>query len=115
MNRDVKNKNMKAFQITLCSVFCAITAFAKIASYMVPLVRTTVGLVIISGLTIGSSNACIVALVSTLVSGCFLGHGPPFQIVALSAIGYVSGLLSKNKKITQNKTMLCLWSILCVA
>jgi uncharacterized membrane protein len=107
---------MNSFQIASCAVFCAIVTFAKIASYIIPPLRTMVALIIIAGFSFGSFNACVIATVSVLVSGCFLGHGlwTPFQIFGLAIIGLISGILSKNETIIKNKFFLCFWSTLCV-
>lgn len=85
-------------EIMTVAVMGAITALVRALFYMIPAVKPTAALTIISGIGLGSTCGFLVGAMSMLVSDIFFGQGPwaPWQMFTMGLLGFLAGIIFKQ-------------------
>ncbi|MCR5208467.1 MAG: ECF transporter S component [Eubacterium sp.] len=94
-----EKRKSSAREITLTASLVAIAVASRAVFYLIPQVKPIAAVVIISAVCLGAERGFIVGALSAFVSNFIFGQGPwtPFQMLALGAVGLISGLLLKKK------------------
>lgn len=102
-----ERKRSGAREIVIISVLCAITVAGRAAFYMLPNIKPTLALIIISGIAFGGEAGFLVGAISGFVSNFFFGQGPwtPWQMFALGIIGFICGVLFNKKAVGRNRLL----------
>ncbi|MBQ3573701.1 MAG: ATP-binding cassette domain-containing protein [Clostridia bacterium] len=103
-----ERKHPGAREIVIISVLCAITVAGRAAFYMLPSIKPTLALIIISGIAFGGESGFLVGAISGFVSNFFFGQGPwtPWQMFALGIIGFICGVLFNKKALVRNRLLI---------
>ena len=91
----VEGTRPKLKEIMTIAVMSAITALSRAMFYMVPAVKPTAALTVISGIGMGSISGFVVGALSMLVSDIFFSQGPwtPWQMFSMGLLGFIAGLI----------------------
>ncbi len=103
-----EHKRPGAREIVIISVLCAITVAGRAAFYMLPSIKPTLALIIISGIAFGGEAGFLVGAISGFVSNFFFGQGPwtPWQMFAFGIIGFICGVLFNKKSVGLNRLLI---------
>ncbi|MBR0133408.1 MAG: ATP-binding cassette domain-containing protein [Lachnospiraceae bacterium] len=103
-----------AIEIVVIASMCALTVTGRVIFYMLPTIKPVIALVMMAGLAFGPLDGMIVGASSMLVSNMFFGQGPwtPWQMSVFALIGFLSGLIGRNKKVRDNRLMMCTVGVL---
>ncbi len=106
-----ERRKIKAREIMLIAVLCAICAAGRGLFYMLPQCKPVTALVIIIGASLGSEYGFLVGSVSMLVSNIFFGQGiwTPWQMFTMGLLGYLSGLFFEKGLLPCTKLSLALF------
>lgn len=85
-------------EVALIGILGAITAASRIPFAALPNIKPCTFLIIITGLVFGSLAGAMVGSMTAAVSNMFFGQGPwtPWEMVAWSMVGIVSGYVGKR-------------------
>lgn len=88
-----------ARELALISSLIAIAVVGRAVFYLIPQVKPIAAVVIVSGACLGAKRGYVVGVFSMFISNFIFGQGiwTPFQMVALGAVGLVSGLILSDK------------------
>ncbi len=102
-----ERKRPGAREIVIISVLCAITVAGRAAFYMLPSIKPTLALIIISGIAFGGEAGFLVGAISGFVSNFFFGQGPwtPWQMFAFGIIGFICGIIFNKKSFGRNRLL----------
>lgn len=108
-----EDRRPQAREILLISVMSAIAVAGRMAFFMLPQFKPVAAIVIITGISLGAEAGFLTGAMAAFVSNFFFGQGPwtPWQILAYGIIGFLAGLIfrEKRKKFRENKILLCLY------
>ena len=92
-----EHKKISAREITLTATLIALAVVGRAAFYLIPQVKPIAAAVIVSSVCLGAQRGFIIGAFSAFVSNFIFGQGfwTPFQMVALGAVGLVSGIIFK--------------------
>jgi len=109
-----ESRKPKARELIVISVLCALAVAGRTAFFMFPQFKPVIAIMIISGVCFGGETGFLVGAVTGFVSNFFFGQGPwtPWQMFALSIIGFISGFLFKAKILKKTKFSLCVFGFL---
>lgn len=90
-------KNVTSREITLMATLIAIAVVSRAAFYLIPQVKPIAAVVIVSAVCLGAERGFVIGAFSAFISNFIFGQGyyTPFQMVALGAVGLISGLIFK--------------------
>ena len=106
-----ENRKPNSREIVLISVLSAIAVVGRMAFFMIPQFKPIMAIVIISGVALGGEAGFLVGSLSAFVSNFFFGQGSwtPWQMFSFGMAGLISGLIFYNRKIRNNRILLCLY------
>lgn len=92
-----EHKKISAREVTLTATLIALAVVGRAAFYLIPQVKPIAAVVIVSAVCLGAERGFIIGAFSAFVSNFIFGQGfwTPFQMVALGAVGLVSGIIFK--------------------
>lgn len=92
-----EHKKISAREITITATLIALAVVGRAAFYLIPQVKPIAAVVIVSSVCLGAQRGFIIGAFSAFVSNFIFGQGfwTPFQMVALGAVGLVSGIIFK--------------------
>lgn len=95
-----ERKRPGARQIVLLAVFTALAVVGRGAFYLLPQIKPTAAIVILTGVSMGPESGFLSGALSMFISNCFFGHGPwtLWQMVAMGTVGFLAGLLFEEKQ-----------------
>lgn len=87
-------------EITLIASIISIAVVSRAVFYLVPQVKPIGAVVIVSGVCMGAKRGYLIGAFSAFISNFIFGQGiwTPFQMVALGAVGCISGLVFNKIK-----------------
>ena len=113
-----EHRGPQAREIVLIAVMTALSVAGRLALFMVPQVKPTSALVIISGIWLGPEAGCLVGMLSAFTSNFFFGQGPwtPWQMFGFGCIGFLAGVLFKGsrKSGVTNRALTCIYGFISV-
>jgi energy-coupling factor transport system substrate-specific component len=91
-------------ELVVIAVLIALAVAGRAVFVFVPFVSPVIGLVILSGIALGSSSGFVVGALALFVSDFMFGQGPwtPWQMLAAGAAGWVFGYLAERGKIARD-------------
>ncbi len=94
-----ENSKPSAREIALISTLTALAVVSRTVFYLIPQVKPIGAVVIVSGVCLGAKRGYLIGALSAFISNFIFGQGiwTPFQMVALGAVGLVSGLIFNKK------------------
>ncbi len=107
-------------KFAMIAVISAIAVVSRAAFFMLPEFKPMAAFIIIAALALGEEEGFLVGALSALVSNFFFGQGPwtPWQMLAFGMIGFIAGIIYKNKDLTiwnkKKKILLCITGALLV-
>lgn len=106
-----ERKRPQAKELVIISVLSAIAVAGRAAFYMTMQFKPVAAIVIIAGISLGPEAGFLVGAVTALCSNMFFGQGPwtPWQMFAFGIIGFLSGVLFKNRLLGRTKTALSVY------
>lgn len=106
-----EKRGIKARELMIISVLCAIAVAGRMAFYMLPQFKPVVAVVIISGVCFGGETGFLVGAITGFVSNFFAGQGPwtPWQMFALGIIGFIAGILFSRDFLAKSRVSLCIF------
>jgi energy-coupling factor transport system ATP-binding protein len=112
-----KRNQISNTDLMIISVLCSICSAVRIIFHYIPYITPFTALIIIIGSYLGSYYGFSVGALSIFVSNFVLGQGlwTLFQMIAISIIGYLSGIFFKNsRRKNVSRTLLWIWGIFSV-
>lgn len=106
-----EDRKPQARELILIAVMAAIAVVGRMAFFMLPQFKPVTAVVIIAGVGLGAEAGFLTGALAGFVSNFFFGQGPwtPWQMLAFGIIGFLAGLLFKNKKKKGHRILLCLY------
>ena len=106
-----ERRKPQARELVMMSVLCGIIVFSRTAFFMLPQFKPVVALVIIVGVCFGGETGFLTGTMVAFASNMFFGQGPwtPWQMLALAVVGFLAGILFRNKGGKTNEFLLCLF------
>ncbi len=106
-----EKRHPSARELTLIAVLCAIAVASRAAFFAIPQFKPLCAIVIISGAALGCESGFLIGALSAFVSNMFFGQGPwtPWQMLALSLIGLLAGLLFRKNDLKKLRLALALF------
>lgn len=106
-----EKRKPKARELIVISVLCALAVSSRAVFSALPQFKPVAGIVIISGLCFGAETGFLVGAVTGFVSNFFFGQGPwtPWQMFALGAMGFLSGIIFAKGNPKISRTVLCIF------
>lgn len=91
----------KARDIVLTAVLTALAVAGRAAFFMLPQIKPTCAIVIVTGICFGSARGFLVGALSALLSNFLFSQGlwTPFQMLALGMSGWLSGAVFFEKQV----------------
>lgn len=88
-----------AREVALVAALCALGVAGRSAFFMLPQFKPVAALVIICGAAFGPQSGFLVGAGTMLASNIFFGQGPwtPWQMCAMGLVGWLTGLLFREK------------------
>lgn len=101
--------------VVLIAVLCAIAATSRIAFFMLPQVKPSLAIVVVTGISLGPKIGIIVGALQIFVSNMFFGQGPwtLWQMLAFGTVGFISGILFYKRTISHNPILISIFGGLC--
>ena len=111
-----EHRKPKGREIVLLAVLTAISVSGRMAFYMLPHFKPTLAIIMITGFAFGAESGFLVGALSAFVSNMFFGQGPwtPWQMLAMGACGFLSGVLFYGKRYSKNKPVTALYGFLSI-
>ena len=105
-----EKKKPSARELVVLACMTAIAVASRTAFYALPTVKPMCAIVIITAVSLGPQTGFICGVLAMFASNFVFGQGPwtPFQMLAMGAVGLISGLIFYNKKIRNNRWLLAL-------
>lgn len=93
----IEKQKLDAKLLALIALLAALAGVSRVPFAIIPGLQPTTFLVILSGAVYGSGIGFSVGVLGTLISNCFLGHGPwtAFQAFGWGVCGASAGVLSR--------------------
>lgn len=109
-----EGRKPQARELVTIAVLCTIGVIGKIAFYMIPQFKSTVAIIIISAMALGSQRGFLIGVITAFVSNIFLGQGPwtPWQMFACGLIGFISGFMYKKEALPKTTVPICIFGFL---
>ena len=103
----------KARDIVLTAVLTALAVAGRAAFFMLPQIKPTCAIVIVTGICFGSARGFLVGALSALLSNFLFSQGlwTPFQMLALGMSGWLSGAVFYEKQVP-SRWKLCAFGLL---
>ena len=100
-----ENKKPSIRELVIISVICALAVASRIAFASIPQFKPMVAIIIISGICLGAEKGFLIGATTAFVSNIYFTQGPwtPWQMLALGAVGFITGIIFKKGLIKQNK------------
>lgn len=100
-----ERRKPKAREIVILAVMVAAAVAGRAAFFMIPSFKPILAIIIISGTALGKEAGALTGAMSAMVSNFLFGQGPwtPWQMLAMSVIGYLAGLIFHKYSIRLNK------------
>ncbi|NGP44470.1 ECF transporter S component [Bacillaceae bacterium SIJ1] len=98
----LEQRALEAREVVLLSSLAAIAALGRLPFAALPSIQATSFVVIMTGVTFGSTAGFLVGAVAACASNIFLGQGlwTPFQMVAWGMMGVGAGWLGRHDRLT---------------
>lgn len=86
-------------EMVLVSVMTAFSVVGRLAFSLIPSFKPVTAITMISGIALGPESGFLVGSLSAVVSNVYFGQGPwtPFQMLAWGLIGFLCGVLFRNR------------------
>ncbi len=109
-----ENRHVRARELVLIAVMCAMAVTARAAFYMFPQFKPLTAVVIIASSALGAESGFLIGSLSMLVSNILFGQGPwtPWQMFSMGLIGFLSGLFFGRNIFPRNKFSFCTFGFL---
>ncbi len=106
-----EKRHPSARELTLIAVLCAIAIASRAAFFVIPQFKPLCAIVIIAGAALGCESGFLIGALSAFISNMFFGQGPwtPWQMLALSVIGLLAGLLFRKNNFGKLRLPLALF------
>lgn len=98
-------------EIVVIATMAAIAVLGRMAFFMIPQFKPVAAIVIITGVCFGAQAGFLTGALAAFVSNFFFIQGPwtPWQMFSFGIIGFIAGILFKNGKLKNNRTILCIF------
>jgi uncharacterized membrane protein len=108
-----ENRALMARELMPIAVMTAIAVVGRAAFFAVPQFKPIIAIIIITGAAFGAEAGFLSGSLSMLISNFLFGQGlwTPWQMFAAGLIGYISGLIGKNKAL-RKLPLLIIWGLL---
>ncbi len=106
-----EGRKPKARELVVISVLCALAVAGRTAFFMLPQFKPIVAVVMISSVCFGAETGFLVGAVSAFVSNFYFSQGPwtPWQMLALGAVGFVTGIVYQKNIFPKTKLSLAVF------
>ena len=106
-----ERRKPKAREIVILAVMVAVAVVGRAAFFMLPNFKPILAIIIISGVALGKEAGFLTGAMSAMVSNFLFGQGPwtPWQMLAMSVIGYLAGLIFHKFSGRLNKYVLMIF------
>lgn len=106
-----ENRHVRARELVLIAVMCAMAVTSRAAFYMFPQFKPLTAVVIIASSALGAESGFLIGSLSMLVSNILFGQGPwtPWQMFSMGLIGFLSGLFFGRNLVPRNKFSFCIF------
>lgn len=106
-----ENKKPSTRELVIISVICALAVTSRIAFASIPQFKPMVAIIIISGICFGAEKGFLIGAVTAFVSNIYFSQGPwtPWQMLALGATGFITGIIFHKGLLRQNKLSVCIY------
>ena len=95
-----EKSRMGTKEIALIATLSTLAAVCRAVFEPLPNIKPTTFMVAVSGYVFGPYTGFLIGSTTAFLSNIFLGQGPwtPWQMVAWGLVGFISGILGKNKR-----------------
>lgn len=106
-----EDRKPQAREILLISVMASLAVIGRVAFFMLPQFKPVTAIVIITGLSLGAEAGFLTGAMAGFASNFFFGQGPwtPWQMFSFGIIGFLAGVLfrEKRKRLRKSKLLIC--------
>lgn len=101
----MEKRGIQAREAVVYAIMCAVAVISRAVFAALPSVKPMVGIIMITGMTLGAKAGFLVGVMSGFVSNFIFGQGPwtPWQMFAYGVAGLLAGILAR-KGILQSNT-----------
>ncbi len=109
-----EGRRPQARELVLISVLCAVAVAGRMVFFMLPEFKPVVALVVLAGAAFGGEAGFLVGSMTMLASNMLFSQGPwtPWQMFAMGAIGFLSGVLFQKGLLRPSRASLCVFGSL---
>lgn len=113
-----EKRKIKTGEVVIIAIITALAVSSRCVMMFIPQVKPTCAVVITSAMAFGPNVGFLIGAMSMFLSNFVFGQGSftPFQMLGMGLVGFLCGVIFKNKKIASSKiTVSITGAVLCFA
>ena len=110
-----ERKKPREREVVLLAAMTAIAIAGRVAFFMVPQVKPSTAIIIITGIMLGKQAGFLCGALTAFISDFAFGQGPwtPWQMAAFGLVGFTAALIFQHREsLYHHKSLLCVYGFL---